>query len=98
MLVRDVADLFAACGQDAQTLLLAADADPDATAVAGEDGRRVQALAEQVCARLGPAAGERARAEAARIPRREVVERALHTLALLRQHPPSPAPAAAEPA
>ncbi len=93
--LRNVADLFAQLGKDAEALLLstAADADLDSPAVVGADAERVHALVEQLRARLGADAVAAIRGQAARLNRLEVVDLALTTLAqLANQCAGTPAP------
>lgn len=74
--LRNVAELLALTGDDAvaAVLLLAADADPDAPEVTGDEAARLAGLHATLVERLGPDAFAHARDRAARLPRAEVVE------------------------
>jgi len=74
--LRNVAELLALTGRDAvaAVLLLAADADPDAPEVTGDEAARLAGLHATLVERLGPDAFAHARDRAARLPRAEVVE------------------------
>lgn len=77
--LRNVGELLARCGRDADAavLLAAADADPDAAAVVGTDAARLAACRDAIIGRLGEAEVERLQRAAMGMPRPRVVQRAL---------------------
>ena len=80
--LRNVAELLAGCGRDgdAAFLFAAADSDPDAPAVVGADADRLAACRSAVANRLGEEEAGRLERAATRVPRPEVVRRALEAV------------------
>ena len=92
--LRNVAELLAQCGRDADAALLlaAADADPDAPAVVGADAARLSACRHSINRRLGDAEMQRLGRAAGTLSRGEVVQLALEAVQSQAGSPPGERP------
>jgi predicted ATPase/DNA-binding SARP family transcriptional activator len=83
--MRVLAELLVRCGRHevAAMLLAAADADPAASAVTGEDRSRLHHLRDSISDELGEATSRAVADLAASLPRAQVVERALRAVEIL---------------